>query len=267
MGRGTDTCGEDGARPGAQRVAGRPFRRWIAALVLIAGGSPAAAEDAGLRTVLFSSLDAGASVFSTSGAKVAFDRFDRDGPVVMVSAGNGMRLEGGGRLPVLVRTTLLGAALGGYQFVRPWGVVTVLAGPELSVEMLAGAGQAVLLPLRSGVRLHGEVWARPTEATLATATVILGSGRGDAWARLSWGYALFGAYLGPEAAEPRPSCDGLCPRRLPLPPLGGLPVRGAGQRVHAPEPLFRLGALERALGSCAASASSESRFPPFGPML
>ena len=200
MGRGTDTCGEDGARPGAQRVAGRPFRRWIAALVLIAGGSPAAAEDAGLRTVLFSSLDAGASVFSTSGAKVAFDRFDRDGPVVMVSAGNGMRLEGGGRLPVLVRTTLLGAALGGYQFVRPWGVVTVLAGPELSVEMLAGAGQAVLLPLRSGVRLHGEVWARPTEATLATATVILGSGRGDAWARLSWGYALFGAYLGPEAA-------------------------------------------------------------------
>ncbi|WP_286158931.1 cellulose biosynthesis protein BcsS [Methylobacterium sp. Leaf456] len=176
------------------------MRRWTAALALTASGSPAAAEDAGLRTVLFSSLEAGASTFSTSGAKVAFDRFDRDGPVVLVSGGGGMRLEGGGRLPVLVRTTLLGAALGGYQFVRPWGVVTVLAGPELSAEMLTGAGGAVMLPLRRGLRLHGEVWARPTESTLATATVILGSARNDAWARLSWGFSMFGAYLGPEAA-------------------------------------------------------------------
>lgn len=161
---------------------------------------PAMAEDTSLRTVLFSSLEAGASTFSTGGAKIAFDRFDRDGPVVLVSGGSGVRLEGGGRLPVLVRTTLLGAALGGYQFVQPWGVVTVLAGPELSAEMLTSAGGAMLLPLRSGLRLHGEVWARPTETTLATATVILGSARGDAWARLSWGYALFGAYLGPEAS-------------------------------------------------------------------
>ena len=30
--------------------------------------------------------------------------------------------------------------------------------------------------------------------------MILGSARSDAWARLSWGYAAFGAYLGPEAS-------------------------------------------------------------------
>lgn len=194
----------NGAPPAARRRASALVRRLQAplasALLSTLVWNSAAAEDAGLRTVLFSSLEAGASTFSTSGAKLAFDRFDRDGPVVLVSGSSGVRLEGGGRLPVLVRTTLLGAALGGYQFVRPWGVVTVMAGPELSVELLTGAGGAVLLPLRSGLRLHGEVWARPTESTLATATVILGSARDDAWARLSWGYALFGAYLGPEAS-------------------------------------------------------------------
>ncbi len=197
MGRGTHRRDRTTRRGACRRV--RRARVSLAWALALAAG-PAAAENAGLHTVLFSSLEAGASTFSTSGAKLAFDRFDRDGPVVLVSGGSGIRLEGGGRLPVLVRTTLLGAALGGYQFVRDWGVVTVLAGPELSVEMLAGAGRAEMLPLRSGVRLHGEVWARPTEATLATATVILGSARSDAWARLSWGYAVFGAYLGPEAA-------------------------------------------------------------------
>lgn len=200
MGSGTRARRGDGRVPAARQTAARLVRWLWASLAAALAWSPASAEETGLRTVLFSSLEAGSSAFSTSGAKVAFDRFDRDGPVVLVSAGSGVRLEGGGRLPVLVRTTLLGAALGGYQFVRPWGVTTVMAGPELSAEMLTGAGGAVMLPLRSGVRLHGEVWARPTESTLATATVILGSARGDAWARLSWGYALFGAYLGPEAA-------------------------------------------------------------------
>lgn len=200
MGSGTSTAGNGGGDPVARQTASRLARLLLASLPATLFSNPAGAQDAALRTVLFSGLEAGASTFSTSGAKVAFDRFDRDGPVVLVSGGSGMRLEGGGRLPVLVRTTLLGAALGGYQFVRPWGVVTVLAGPELSVEMLTGADGAALLPLRSGLRLHGEVWARPTETTLATATVILGSARGDAWARLSWGYSLFGAYLGPETA-------------------------------------------------------------------
>nr|WP_245517604.1 cellulose biosynthesis protein BcsS [Methylorubrum sp. Q1] len=117
-----------------------------------------------------------------------------------MTAGGGVRLEGGGGTPVLMRITALGAALGGYQFIREWGAVTVFAGPEASWEALSGPGFVQALPLRAGFRLHGEVWARPTATTLTTATVILGSARGDAYARLSWGTALFGAYLGPEAA-------------------------------------------------------------------
>ncbi len=158
--------------------------------------SAALADDTTRRTVLFNNLEAGHSAFSTSGAKLAVDRFDRDGFVALVSIGTGVRLEGGGRLPVLARTTALGAALGGYQFVRRWGVATLLAGPELSFEVLAGLDGTQPLPLRKGLRLHGEIWARPTEATLATASVIVGSARGEAWARLSWGLSLFGAYFG-----------------------------------------------------------------------
>ena len=161
---------------------------------------PARAEDAGLRTVLFGSLEAGASVFSTNGVKLVFDRFERDGPVSLLSAGTGARLEGGGGAPLVLRNTALGAALGGYQFVRDWGVVTMLAGPEGSAEMLTGGDGTRMLPFRAGLRLHGEVWARPSEATLLTATAILGSARGDAWGRLSWGYAFAGTYFGPEAS-------------------------------------------------------------------
>ncbi|GEP10003.1 cellulose biosynthesis protein BcsS [Methylobacterium gnaphalii] len=53
---------------------------------------------------------------------------------------------------------------------------------------------------RIGGRLQGEIWARLSEDTLATVTVVLGSARWDAYARISAGYRLFGAYLGPEAA-------------------------------------------------------------------
>lgn len=172
----------------------------VLALAVIFACDPARSDDATLRTVLFGSMEAGASTFSAAGAKLVFDRFDRDGPVALVTAGGGVRPEGGGRAPVLMRFTALGAALGGYQFIREWGAATLFAGPEASWEALSGPGFVQALPLRAGLRLHGEVWARPTESTLATATVILGSARGDAYARLSWGAALFGAYLGPEAA-------------------------------------------------------------------
>jgi hypothetical protein len=175
---------------------------WFVLLALSVGllCGPARADDAPLRAVLFSSMEAGASTFSASGAKLVFDRFDRDGPVALVTAGGGARLEGGGRAPTMMRFTALGAALAGYQFIREWGAVTLFAGPEASWEALSGPGLVQALPLRAGLRLHGEVWARPTETTLVTATAILGWARSDAYARLSWGTALFGAYLGPEAS-------------------------------------------------------------------
>lgn len=169
----------------------------LAVCVLVAC-HPVRAEESALRTVLFGSLEAGASTFSSSGAKLAFDRFDRDGPVALVTLGSGVRLES--TAPTLVRLTLLGAALGGYQFIQDWGAVSVFAGPEASWESLSGAGGMQALPLQAGLRLHGEVWARPTAETLVTATAIFGTARGDAYTRLSWGLALFGAYLGPEVA-------------------------------------------------------------------
>lgn len=185
----------------AWRAACRGAHGLLGLLVwLVLTCDPARSDDGALRTVLFGSLDAGASAFSSGGAKIAFDRFDRDGPVVLVTAGGGVRPENGLRTPALVRITALGAALGGYQFVRDWGAVSVFAGPEASWEALSGGGGLQALPVRVGLRLHGELWARPSEATLVTATVILGTARGDAYARLSWGTALFGAYLGPEVA-------------------------------------------------------------------
>lgn len=188
-------------RAAAARVS-RSLARTVLAAGLVCG--PARGDDTAVRTILFGSMEAGASTFSAGGAKIVFDRFDRDGPVALVTGGGGLRREGGGGTPALMRLTALGAALGGYQFLREWGAVTVFAGPEASWEALSGPGSGLgalqALPLHVGLRLHGEVWARPSEGTLTTATVILGSARGDAYARLSWGMALFGAYLGPEAA-------------------------------------------------------------------
>jgi hypothetical protein len=168
----------------------------------------APAEAAGAwDVVLFGSLDAGAATYLSAGAKVAPGGVARDGLVLLASGGAGQRAERGvcacARLPVmssLSRSTASGAAVAGYQWVRDWGVLALFAGPEGSVEMLSGSAGSVLLPARWGLRLHGEVWARPTAGTLLQATAILGSSRADAWGRLAWGYRLWGAYLGPEAS-------------------------------------------------------------------
>ncbi|AWN36008.1 cellulose biosynthesis protein BcsS [Methylobacterium radiodurans] len=172
---------------------------------MLAPGPTAAAE--GWETVLFGSLDAGAATFLSAGGKVAPGGAGRDGFILLASVGAGHRRERGvcacARLPVvasLTRTTALGAAVVGYQWSHDWGVVALLAGPEGSAEMLSGSAGDLALPARWGLRLHGEVWARPTAETLLQATAILGSSRADAWGRLAWGYRLWGAYLGPEAS-------------------------------------------------------------------
>ncbi|NEU13049.1 cellulose biosynthesis protein BcsS [Methylobacterium sp. BTF04] len=144
--------------------------------------------------MLFGSLEASPSVFATTGAKLALDRLDREGFVALASIGAGRRTE-----PALVRQTIGFAAVFGYQWVRDWGVAAAYVGPEGSVEVLSGAAGSGILPARLGLRLHGEVWARPSEGTLLTATLILGSARTSAWSRISWGTQLWGAYLGPEA--------------------------------------------------------------------
>ncbi|WP_425375082.1 cellulose biosynthesis protein BcsS [Methylobacterium nonmethylotrophicum] len=69
--------------------------------------------------------------------------------------------------------------------------------------MLDSPGTKRLPSPQIGVRAQAELWARPTESTLLTTTLIAGTARWSAWGRVSWGIRLpdLGeAYLGPEAA-------------------------------------------------------------------
>lgn len=145
--------------------------------------------------LLFGSLEASPSVFVTSGAKLAATRIDREGFVALASLGSGHRAEA-----AAIRQTVVAAAVFGYQWFRDWGVAAAYAGPEGSVEFLTCGCGTVMLPPRIGLRLHGEIWANPTDDTLVTGTLILGSARTSIWSRASWGMRVWGAHIGPEAA-------------------------------------------------------------------
>ncbi len=157
---------------------------------------------------MFGSLDAGAATFATAGAKLGLGPLDHEGFAMLASVGGGRRDERGGCACAphggydlaLTRYTVNGAVVLGYQWFFDWGVFSAFAGPEGTRDLLTDGRAVSALPARFGLRLHGEVWARPTGDTLVQATVIAGSARDSAWARLAWGYRLWGAYLGPEAS-------------------------------------------------------------------
>ncbi|MEH3147055.1 MAG: cellulose biosynthesis protein BcsS [Methylobacterium frigidaeris] len=165
-------------------------------------GCARADERQDARTVLFGSLDASSSSFVTLGAKHALEPVGTDGAVMLGSLGYGGRFERRqeweGSPKLLRRHNVKASLVAGWQWFDEWGVVAVFAGPELDLEQREAAkampGPAV------GLRVHGEVWARPSEGSLATLTVIAGTARGDVWSRASLGSRAFGAYLGPEAA-------------------------------------------------------------------
>ena len=195
----------------------RPALIYTAACLGCAGGVRADERDE-VRTVLFGSLDAGRSTFVSAGAKYAPDGVDRDGVVALATLGYGTRTErdwwgdpraaAGGRPPRVSRHTVLAGAVAGRQWMHDWGVVAVFAGPELAFEVLDSPGTKRLPAPRLGARVQAELWARPSEATLVTATLIAGTARGSAWGRVSWGMqvaalqgaGLGAAYLRPEAA-------------------------------------------------------------------
>ncbi|WP_375408570.1 cellulose biosynthesis protein BcsS [uncultured Methylobacterium sp.] len=191
-----------------RRVNARRSRRLsvtLSTLLVLGHGEAARGEENPISAILFGSLDAAPSGFATAGAKIAFDRVDREGFVVLASVGAGRRTETGPSLdgrssPSLMRWTMMASALAGHQWFTDWGVIALYAGPEGSMEALSGSAGTAILPARFGLRLHGEVWAYPTDETLLTATLILGSAHGHAWGRLSYGVRFWGAYLGPEAA-------------------------------------------------------------------
>lgn len=193
-------------RPAAPPRRSPHLGRWLATLGMLLADVPIAAAGE-WDVVLFGSLDAGAATFLSAGAKIAPGGATRDGFVLIASVGAGQRHERGvcacARLPVvssLSRSTALGAAVVGYQWFHDWGIAALFVGPEGSAEVLSGSAGSLVLPPRWGLRLHGEIWARPSDETLLQATVILGSSREDAWGRLAWGYRIWGAYLGPEAS-------------------------------------------------------------------
>lgn len=170
-----------------------PARAGLVGLLSAAAAPAAASSPASL--LLFGSLEASPSVFVTTGAKVALDRLDREGFVALGSLGASRRQEGPAN-----RATTVGALVFGYQWFRDWGVVSAYAGPEGTAEVVTVCGCTPVLTTKVGLRLHGEVWARPSDDTLLTATLVLGTTRASAWGRLAWGYRIGGAYLGPEAA-------------------------------------------------------------------
>ena len=160
----------------------------------------ARAETEPASRLLFGTLEASPSTFLTGGAKLALDRIDRQGFVGLATLGAGTRREGTSR-----RDTATGAAVFGYQWFRDWGVIAAYAGVEGSLTALTAGSVTRLDPIRVGARLQGEIWARPGEATLLTATAILDTSRTAAWGRLSWGWRVepcsgWSAYLGPELA-------------------------------------------------------------------
>ena len=170
-------------------------------LSLVACALPGAAGAGEIDALLFGSLDAGAASFLSVGAKAAFDGLGQSGFVVMGSGGGGRRAEAGcGCGASLTRYIAIGAVVGGYQWVSDWGVVALQAGPEASIEALTDGLKLAALPLRWGLRLQGEVWARPTAETLVQANAVLGSARDSAWVRIGVGYRVWDTYFGPEAS-------------------------------------------------------------------
>lgn len=190
-------------RPGYRgRLAGA-----VAALLGVAAGpKPVGASE--IDALVFGSFDAGAATFVSAGVKLGLGPLDHEGFAMLASVGGGRRDERGGCACApqggydlaLTRYTVNGAAVFGYQWFFDWGVVAAYAGPEGTRDLLTDGRALAALPSRFGLRLHGEMWARPTENTLLQTTLIAGSARDSAWGRLAWGYKLWDTYLGPEAS-------------------------------------------------------------------
>ncbi|HYF54597.1 MAG TPA: cellulose biosynthesis protein BcsS [Salinarimonas sp.] len=160
-----------------------PMRRAVPLLACMILAAPGRADD--LRTVFFAGLDSGHSLHGHAGFKHALDgSLNASGFVALAVAGaSGPRPDKGRHAGA--------ALLAGYQWALPRWHVTLLAGPDLERD-----GR-----VRLGVRLQGEVWARPTDDTLLTLTAIAASGRPQGYARASAGYRLWGeVHAGPEVS-------------------------------------------------------------------
>jgi len=192
-------------RIGARR-SGAPRILAVAAATLLAllpavEAKAQAGNSRDLNTVLFGSIDGGRSVFASAGVKrVLGGSLDRNGFLVMGGAGFGGAPERSMRFDTAsFQPTAQAYGLAGYQWMFPRVAISALVGPEVDAEA-ASLDAIQSARTRFGLRGHAELWAHPTQKTLATATLIAGSARGHVWSRVSGGYAVRpGVFVGPEA--------------------------------------------------------------------
>ncbi|MGA0595446.1 cellulose biosynthesis protein BcsS [Enterovirga sp. CN4-39] len=157
-----------------------------------------------LRTVLFSQIDAGRSVFFTLGAKQTLvGPLDRTGFVVMETSGFGITHERFRRqeldLPA-VRFTTQTSVLVGQQWNLGPVFLSALIGPEILHEQLTIAGQVQGFsePIYGAKGLI-ELWAHPTRNTLLTATLTGTTAKASVSGRGSVGYRVWNnLFAGPE---------------------------------------------------------------------
>ncbi len=156
------------------------------------------------RSVLFSAVDAGRSVFLTVGSKQTLvGPLDRTGFVIMETSGFGLTRErffvDGSSLPATRFTTQTSVVVG-HQWNIPRLFLAGFIGPEIQHEQLTVAGQVYRFSQpRYGAKAQVELWANPTRDTLLTATIVGTTTNASLWARGSAGYRIAAdLYAGPE---------------------------------------------------------------------
>lgn len=165
---------------------------------------PSTASASELDVLVFGSLEGGTSAFLTAGLKIAPKSSPYDGPVMLVSVGGGAgidRLACGCTAPhAQGHYAATASAVFGYQWTSPEGVIAAFVGPEATLDGYDPGTIAFHRDSEAGLRVQGEAWLHPSEATLMQATLIAGTAKESIWARLAWGYAAWSAYFGPEAS-------------------------------------------------------------------
>lgn len=161
---------------------------------------PDGARASEIDVVLFGSMEGGAQSFATSGVKLGLPE---DGPALLVSFGGGRQVEASRTVtgaPVeRLRTVAIASAVFGYQWFRDWGAVGLFAGPEGTLTLVSDGAAGLQRQVETGMRLHGQAWIRPTDETLVEATLVAGTTKLGAWARLAGGIRFGEGYVGPEA--------------------------------------------------------------------
>ena len=164
----------------------------------------AEAEPSNPLTVVFSSVEIGASTSVSTGFKRALGlSLDEEGFIIMGTTGASRRNERTVESWGISKVSHLSSEaslLLGYQWKTESAVVAVFVGPEMDHrrKIVDGHMPRVERPTFGG-RLLAEVWAHPSDTTLATGTLLVGTAPLRLWARHQYGWRVWDSfYVGPE---------------------------------------------------------------------